>query len=522
MNPELYRAFVTIAFGAVAGGVTNAVAVWMLFHPYEPPRFLGRPIRLLQGAIPKNKTRLASAIGRTVGNKLLTPEDLAQTLSGAGFRGAFDEKLAAFVAALLDRERGSLQEILPPELAAELRGLLQQVGDGLVQRFDAYLDTEEFRARAQDWVQALAREMENQPLSDVLTPEREAAIAESADNWIKDAVTADGFTRAIDDYIDRGADRLLVPGRTFQQVVPQGLVAALERAIGGYLPIALERLGGLLEDAAARERVEKILHEILDRFMADLKFHQKLVAAFLITPDMVDKVLVAIEKEGATKISELLHDDAVRDAMARGVNNAIVDFLEKPVVSVLGEPGDQSVVDAKQTISNWVLSLAQDDQTRGFVVEKLKGTLRSAERRTWGDIFKHVPPEKVADALTTALRSERAAELYREAADKMIDQLFERPLGRIAAHLPPDAAQRIEQAIAEPLWGWVQEQVPSVAQQIDIARKVEQKILDFPIAQVEALIKGVTEKELKLIVQLGYVLGAVIGLLSVGVSWIFG
>ena len=27
-----------VFFGALAGGLTNAIAIWMLFHPYEPRR----------------------------------------------------------------------------------------------------------------------------------------------------------------------------------------------------------------------------------------------------------------------------------------------------------------------------------------------------------------------------------------------------------------------------------------------------------------------------------------------------
>jgi uncharacterized membrane protein YheB (UPF0754 family) len=109
VNPELGRALISIAFGAAAGGITNAVAVWMLFHPYEPPKLLGWRIRLLQGAIPKNKARLAGAIGKTVGKKLLTAEDLADTLTAdPEIRLAFDARLSAFVAGLLDNDRGSL------------------------------------------------------------------------------------------------------------------------------------------------------------------------------------------------------------------------------------------------------------------------------------------------------------------------------------------------------------------------------------------------------------------------------
>ncbi|MGH7507362.1 MAG: DUF445 family protein, partial [Longimicrobiales bacterium] len=87
--------------------------------------------------------------------------------------------------------------------------------------------------------------------------------------------------------------------------------------------------------------------------------------------------------------------------------------------------------------------------------------------------------------------------------------------------VPEDAAERVERAIAPLLWQWLKEQVPAIAQRIDIAGKVEEKILEFPTVQLEKLIRGVTERELKLIVQLGYVLGAMIGLISAGIAMLF-
>ena len=98
MEWNLVNALVTIAFGAVAGGVTNAVAIWMLFHPYDA-KGVGR-LRL-QGAIPKNKMRLAKTIGRTVGERLLTSEDLTKQLMAPGLREAFDSAVSSFVTSLL-------------------------------------------------------------------------------------------------------------------------------------------------------------------------------------------------------------------------------------------------------------------------------------------------------------------------------------------------------------------------------------------------------------------------------------
>ena len=522
MNSQLLQAFVTILFGAVAGGVTNAVAVWMLFHPYEPPRLFGRRVRLLQGAVPKNKERLAGAIGRTVGTKLLTGEDLAHTIQEPAFRKAFDDQLRAFLTQLFEQDRAALLDVLSPSLALEVRGVLEQALDGLLARLDAYLSTEEFRAVARGWAEQLAAELHDEPLGEnLLTKEREAALTSTVAQWLEEMVEGESFARAIRDYLDRGATRLLVPGRTFQEVLPIGLVAAVERAIASYLPIALERLSGMLDDPGARKRLERILHELLDRFLADLRFHQRLVASLLITPETIDRVLRAVEREGAAKVAELMQEDEVRDAMARGVNNAIVDFLGKPVTSVLGNPGDPSVESAKDTIANWVLNLARDQQSRQFLIEKLVSGLHAAEERTWGDVFRHLPPERLADALVQLARSERARQLYREAGERALESVLTRRIGKLAEKLPEDAPARVETAVAEPLWTWLQQQVPPIAQRVDIAKRVEQKILDFPVAQVEALIKGVTERELKLIVQLGYVLGALIGLVSAGLGYVF-
>lgn len=508
------QAALTILFGALAGGVTNSVAIWMLFHPYEAPRLFGRRLHSLQGAIPKNKQRLASAIGRTVGTRLLTPEDLASTLTDQRLRTAFNERLRDLIANILTQERGPLAESLPPESAAELRRLLDDAAAGLLARLDTYLASPEFHEAAQNWAESLADELADRPIGELLTPEREAALTAAAERWIASAVEAPGLERAIDNYLDRTADRLLVPGRTFEELLPDTLVATVEKAIAGYLPLVLEQLGKLLEDPETRALVQRALGELLERFMRDLKFHQRLVASLLITPETIEKVLRAVEAEGAGKISEILHEPPTRAAMARGVNEAIVEFLRRPVDSVLGRPDDPNVQQAKAAITRWILALVRDPQTRAFLGEKLQTTLRAAERRTWGDLFRHVPPAKIADTLVAAARGERAAALYRDAAAHLISRLLDRPIGRLADHLPPDATSRIEEMAGEPLWQWIQQQVPAIASRIDVQSQVERKILQFPMEKLEDLIRSVTERELRLIVILGYFLGGMIGLVS--------
>jgi hypothetical protein len=295
-------------------------------------------------------------------------------------------------------------------------------------------------------------------------------------------------------------------------------VATVEKGIAGYLPLALERLALLLEDPDAREQLRLILHRLLERFLQDLNFYKRVVATLVIPPDTVERVIRAMESEGAANLSDLLHDDAVRDAMARSVNDAIVEFLRRPVVSVLGRPGDPNVEEAKETVAGWLLAAARAPQTSDFLVDKLRATLGAAENRTWGDLLAGVSPERLADMLVAAARSEEAGRVYREAADRGIRLALTRPIRRPSDLLGENAVDRIRGGIEEPLWRWLQDQVPAVARRIDIAGKVERKILDYPMERVEELVRGVTQRELQLIVYLGYVLGAVIGATLVGVQ----
>ena len=53
--------------------------------------------------------------------------------------------------------------------------------------------------------------------------------------------------------------------------------------------------------------------------------------------------------------------------------------------------------------------------------------------------------------------------------------------------------------------------MPAVVDRIDVARRVEDKVLHFPTQKMEDIVRRVTDRELRLIVRLGYVLGAIIG-----------
>ena len=522
MLENLIAPLLTIAFGALAGGLTNSVAIWMLFHPHEPVRFRGRRIGFLQGAIPKNQPRLAAAIGRTVGNRLLTESDLARTFADEEFRRAFDRRLGGFVDALLLEERGSLREMLPESILPEVESALRHSAGRVREQIEGYLHSEEFEEAVERRAGSVVDAISDVPIGGALTPARSAALASALEGWMEGSVASEGFYRAVDDYLASAARSLLSPEKTFEETIPPGMVAAFERGLAGYLPLAIARLGSMLEDERARARVERGINDLLQRFLRDLRFHQRVVARLVITEDTVERVLDTIRAEGAEQIAHMLKDPDVQAAMSRGINDAVVDFLRRPVHQVLGEAESQTMVAARQTLADWVVSTARYPATRDFLVDKLAAALHDAGARSWGEVLEPIPRASITEGLVSLARSGAAAKLVDGATRQVGDALLDRPIGVPARWLPDGAADRLKEGLSAPVWEWLQAQVPAVVRQIDVARRVEEKVLAFPSSRMERIVRRVTERELKLIVRLGYVLGGVIGAVLVLVTRLVG
>ena len=76
----MYQYFVGPLVGAVIGYITNDIAIRMLFRPHQAKYFMGIHIPFTPGIIPKEKTRIAGAIGKAVSENLMNREVLEKSL----------------------------------------------------------------------------------------------------------------------------------------------------------------------------------------------------------------------------------------------------------------------------------------------------------------------------------------------------------------------------------------------------------------------------------------------------------
>lgn len=297
----------------IAGGVTNTVAVWMLFNPKEK-RFG------FQGAIPKNQARLAKSLGKTVGERLLTPGDLQSELGRPEFRAAFQARL-----------------------------------------------------------------------EDVITT-------------------------------------ILTSREPLIEKVPPAVVTALEGAMTSYLPVAMTKLGAFLGQPATRVKVRTALHDMFNRVVEDMRFHERIFAKLMMTEKKFDTALDAIERDGVEQVVGLLEEPEVREEISKSIHDAILAYLQKPISDILGD---------------------------------------------------------------------------------------------VEARKDPNAPKRLAASAAPVIWDWIDEQIPELVKKLDVQSMVERKVMAFSVERVEEILRMVIDKELKLIIISGYILGALVGALSYGIQAAF-
>ena len=86
-----------VLVGAVIGYFTNFIAIKMLFRPHKEYRIGKFRIPFTPGIIPKNRGRLAKAIGTAVGETLFTTNDLVDTVKNSPLKTQISDKIINIV-----------------------------------------------------------------------------------------------------------------------------------------------------------------------------------------------------------------------------------------------------------------------------------------------------------------------------------------------------------------------------------------------------------------------------------------
>lgn len=136
----MYHYLIGPAVGAVIGCITNDIAIRMLFRPHQAKYIMGIHVPFTPGIIPKEKSRIAGAIGKAVSENLMNREVLEKNLLSDEMLSKIGNAIDEFVTTQSNNDETIEQfanHYLPQEDIAAMR---TNVTNGLVKMITAKLE----------------------------------------------------------------------------------------------------------------------------------------------------------------------------------------------------------------------------------------------------------------------------------------------------------------------------------------------------------------------------------------------
>ena len=272
--------------GAVIGYFTNYIAVKMLFRPLKPVKIGGKTLPFTPGIIPKGKARLAKALGKAVGERLLTGEDIQKMLLSREMKDT-----------VLDAVVKGIQEV-------------QHSQDSLEDFLEQYMTSEDYeamRGRLEEFItEKISQGLENLDVGKIIAEEGAKEIKEKFQGTMVSMFLKEDLIKSIAEPIgDKVGEYIRENGRDKIRPIVVGEIAAAEsRPICQWfesIPLGEEKIRQLTEKIYIR-LAEKKAGELSEKFHVDQIVEEKVNQMDVLE---VEEVLLGIMKKELNTVVNL-------------------------------------------------------------------------------------------------------------------------------------------------------------------------------------------------------------------------
>lgn len=351
MNTVITILFMVV-IGSLIGGVTNHLAIKMLFRPHNPVYIWGKRLPFTPGLIPRRRDELAKQLGKTVVKYLLTPDTFRAKFFNVTMREKVLEWLGQQTKEKIFTEEKTLQQWLdqaglshaPEMIEKKLDDLIvQQVGQ--VQNVLATQTVEQllpasWKERAESKIPEISRYILNKGDQYFDTVEGEQAIKGLIDGFLSSKGTFGGMIQM---FIGDGSS----------------LVPMLQREVKKFLSSdsTFHVLNNLLQ-----KEWDKLQVQTVPQLLGDLDFTftteriQKYAREQLAIRDRLDLPLVHYLPDGAKWLQDNVYPKLVETTFTQ-VENKLEDILSRmDLENVVREQVDKFPV---ETLEDLVLGISK-------------------------------------------------------------------------------------------------------------------------------------------------------------------
>jgi len=255
------------AVGAVIGYITNDIAIRMLFRPHQAKYIMGIHVPFTPGIIPKEKARIAGAIGKAVSENLMNREVLEKSLLSDDMLKKISNAIDEFVTTQSGNDETIEQFALHYLSSDDINAMRSDVTGGIVklvtaklQNSDlgssiAHMATEHVMEKTRNSLAGrLGAEMFIQPLAQPI----EKILAKHINEILQN-----NSQQMIQDLVNKEASELM--GMTMSQLTTgrDEQVEQIKRGVlNAYRTIIIEHLPRILQDIDISTIIEQRINEM--------------------------------------------------------------------------------------------------------------------------------------------------------------------------------------------------------------------------------------------------------------------
>ena len=504
--------------GAIIGYVTNAIAIRMLFRPFNEIRVFGVKLPFTPGLIPRQRGDLAESMARMVSTELLTVEAVRNQVRSPGFSTAIERNVAALTTQLLATRIKDMGGALTARVDGEHPpGAVESFGTLIQAALSGFARSEGFASLVRSLVAHLVDTFAERPVGEVLKGEGAAALLGRLLEGLGSAERRGQIRSRVSEWI---AVRLAENTQLSQYISADdtdaiaGLVDRIYPSIAELIMKWL-RSDGMKRELAVRGRF--LVQDIVDR----LTGIQRLIISAAQYQRTLDQNMGAIVSDAVGAVEEALSDPSNRKRVVETIRREIESARERGIGD-LAKNHEEAVKNTAAVVADRAIgALSQPDIREGVIglvsgpaesesIGALLGRLLHLEGESPGDFIAGLIFPASAPAAGAAGGLADTIQLFFR---RFIDTHAETGLGELLAMDGP-TKERLDGALSATLISTVDARAPEILASIDIRDLVVSKINGLDIEEVEGLLLQVIQRHLQYINVFGGILGGLIGLIQ--------
>lgn len=504
-----------VAFATVHGYVGAWLAVRMLFRPRNPVKFLGITV-FPQGMIPRHRDRLAAAIGKAVGEELVSQETIVEELFGKEFlRKKIESIVNSYATDLLAQDYPSLAEALPETVRAPVLDAISSLQSKIAEHIAAVLKSEETADAIGGFVNRRVDEMLSRRVSETVDDETFTKIVGFLETRIRTIAREPDFETKIRDFISRRVDDLATAQTPLGDLFTDDAVALLKDKANEQIEPIVRQLAEIVGAERTRTQIAALIKREVHDFYENLSFFKKI---FVSRENLLREVDDLVNESLPKRVEETLRGAFFVEEAKNFLDRTINKTLARPIPEIVGTIAPEQLERLKTQIAARVFSFVQSDEMMKSVSAYMSDALERIRPHSIGAILQTAHPQAEAKlkkmlskSLLNVFNRDETLLVVNNVLSNQIKRLLAAPIGKLSDHVSEEKVRQAGKSLTDTIINAARERLPEAIREFDIGTVVREKINEYPVEKLESLVLSIAKEHLRTIELFGAFFGFALG-----------